>query len=219
MNFPKTINILLVDDHSIVLQGLKSLIDNEPNMQVIAEAKDGREAVQMATRLRPDVVIIDISMPNMNGIVATKQITSSLPKTKVVALSIHSDKRYVKRMFEHKASGYVLKDCTFDEIIKAIHTVLDNKIYLCSQLSDIAVDVFNSQVSNPPCAPEHSLTIREREILQLVAEGYASKTMAKHLFISIKTVETHRAHIMKKLGIHSIAQLTKYAVREGLTSL
>ncbi|OHB58053.1 MAG: DNA-binding response regulator [Planctomycetes bacterium GWF2_50_10] len=214
------VKILLADDHKIVRDGLRSLIEKQPNMQVVGEACDGRTTVSSVRELMPNVVIIDIGMPDLNGIEATRQITQDNPNIKVIALSMHSDRRFVLRMLEAGASGYLLKDSAFDELSLAISTVVAGKIYLSPAIAGIVVEDFvRHSPSNVAGPVSIDLTPREREVLQLLAEGKSTKQIASHLNVSVKTVETHRRQVMEKLDIHSVAELTKYAVREGLTSL
>jgi len=214
-----SIRILLADDHQIIRDGLRSLIEKEDNMEVIAEAVDGNQAVQLAVKLSPQIILMDIAMPDLNGIEATSQIIAAVPQCKVIALSMHADKRYVMEMLKAGASGYLLKDCAYEELICAIHTVLANKTYLSQPVAEIVVGDYLQQVQKNDGSAFSVLTPREREVLQLIAEGNSTAHIADHLSLSIKTIETHRQHIMKKLNIRSIAELTKYAIREGLTSL
>jgi len=215
-----TIKILLADDHKIMRDGLHSLLEKQDDMEIIAEADNGRKAVQIAQEKKPDVVIMDISMPELNGIEATRQILSTQPNIKIIALSMHSDKRFVAGMLQAGASGFLLKDCASQELTNAIRTVARNKHYLSPEIAGIMIeDYITLSNSNEPATSSAVLTSREREVLQLIAEGWSTKDIAGHLFVSIKTVETHRRQIMKKLDIHSVADLTKYAIREGLTSV
>jgi len=212
-----TIKILLADDHRIMRDGLCALLKNEPDIEVVAEADNGREAVEMARNLNPTVVVMDMSMPGLNGVEATRQILKLNGSSKVLALSMHADKQFVMGALSAGASGYVLKDCAFEELVHAIHTVL-NRTYLSPGIADIVVESCRS--SQPaPNQSSSALTPREREVLQLVTEGHSVKKIAFILHVSTKTIETHRQHIMKKLNTHSVADLTKYAIREGLTSL
>jgi DNA-binding NarL/FixJ family response regulator len=213
--------ILLADDHQIVLEGLRSLLQQNEEMEVVAEAKDGRSAVQLARELQPDVVVMDVGMPGLNGIEATRQITSREPDAKVVALSMHSDRRFMGEMLKAGAKGYLLKDGAFEELATAIRSVMSNKVYLSPRIADVVVDdyVRRTPSQGSDTSAFAKLTPREREVLQLMAEGRATKEIAMDLKVSIKTVETHRRQIMEKLNIHSVAELTKYAIREGLTSL
>ena len=212
------IAILLADDHEIIRNGLRSLIEKEGGLKVIGEAENGRTAIHLARELKPDVVVMDIGMPDLNGIEATRQITSEVPGVKVLALSMHTDKRFVTGMLKAGASGYMLKDGAFEELIHAIRLVASNRIYLSPGIGSVLVDdLRHPSQDKGPALP--LLTAKEREVLQLVAEGKSTKEIASQLNVSVKTAETHRQHIMEKLGIHSVAELTKYAVREGLTSL
>jgi DNA-binding NarL/FixJ family response regulator len=214
-----SIRILLADDHKIIRDGLRSLLEKQPDLEVVAEAGNGAKTVKLAQKLKPDVVIMDITMPDLNGIEATYQIMAEFPNVKVIALSMHSDRRFVVGMLKAGASGYLLKDCAFDELIHTVHTVVSNRIYLTPGITDIVVDDYLRQMSTTNSSVTSVLTAREREVLQLLAEGKTTKQIADHLYLSVKTIETHRRQIMLKLDIHSIAELTKYAIREGLTPL
>ena len=190
-------------------------------MQVVAEANDGRSAVQLAQELQPDVVVMDVGMPGLNGIEATRQITNREPDAKVVALSMHSDRRFMGEMLKAGAKGYLLKDGAFEELATAIRSVVANKVYLSPRIADVVVDDYVRRTPGQAAGDTSAfakLTPREREVLQLMAEGRATKEIAMDLKVSIKTVETHRRQIMEKLQIHSVAELTKYAIREGLTT-
>lgn len=211
--------ILLVDDHKITRQGLRSLLEKENDMQVVAEAEDGRAAVRLARELKPDLVIMDVSMPDMNGMEATRQIIAESPAPKVVALSMHSDTLFATEMLKSGASGYLLKDCAFEELARAIRAVMDGKTYLSPTISSVVVEDYLHRLSKTDFSNADVLTNREREVLQLLAEGKSTKQIALKLHISVKTVETHRRQIMEKLDIHSVAELTKYAIRKGFTSL
>jgi len=214
------IRVLIADDHKIMLAGLRSLLEKHPDFDVVAEAENGRKAVQLAQEKMPDVIVMDVSMPDLNGIEATKQIIESLPETRVIALSMHSDKRFVKGMLQAGASGYLLKDCASQELATAIHQVADGKKYLSPEITGVVINDFLLGASAEEVTTVASLlSPREREVLQLIAEGWSTKQIASHLYVSIKTIETHRRQIMKKLDLHSIADLTKYAIREGLTSI
>ncbi len=212
-------SILLVDDHKIMREGLRILLEKQEDLKIIAEAGDGRSAVSMAMELSPDLIVMDAVMPDMNGIEATRQIVSKKPGIKIIALSMHSDRQYITEMLKSGASGYVLKDCAFDELIFAIKAVLDGEMYLSQKLSDVILTEYLNDVPFKKITAFSSLTNREREVLQLIAEGKTTKKIAGDLNVSIKTIETHRQQLMNKLKIRSIAGLTKYAVREGLTSL
>ena len=211
-----SVKILIADDHKIMRDGLRTLLEKEKGLDVIAEAKNGREAVTLAEKLRPDIIIMDISMDELNGIDATRHIIAQGLGCRIIALSMHADKRFVAGMFEAGAMAYLLKDCAYDELIKAIRQVLAGSSYLCSMISGVVIRDYVQRLrkSKPPL-----LSLREKGILQLLAEGHNTKQIADKLDVSIKTVETHRQHIMAKLNINNIAELTKYAIREGLTTL
>lgn len=217
-----SIRILIADDHKIMLDGLKALLEAQENIQIVGQALNGREAVKLAHKEKPDMVIIDVAMPDLNGLEAMRQILQDNPKTKVLALSMHSDRRYVTGMLSAGASGYILKHCAFEELALAIQTVLRNQVYLSPPIAGILVKEL-SQAGSPRAGQQiaslSSLTPREREVLQLIAEGHSAREIAQRLHLSVKTIETHRRQIMEKLGIRSVAELTKFAIREGLTSL
>jgi len=213
------IRILLADDHKIVRDGLRALIDSYPDMEVVAEASDGRTAVRLAKEISPDIVIMDISMPDMNGIEATRQISADSPGVKILALSMHSDRRYIRQLFVLGAAGYLLKDCAIDELVNAIHAVADRQLYLSPRIARVVMGEYLSRKQTADSSVFSLLTAREREVLQLMAEGKSTKEIAYILDLSIKTIEAHRQNIMEKSNIHSVAELTKYAIREGLTSL
>jgi DNA-binding NarL/FixJ family response regulator len=215
-----TIRVLIADDHKIMLAGLRSLLEKQADLEVVGEAENGRKAVQMAQEKKPDVVVMDVSMPDLNGIEAATQIKESLPETRVIALSMHSDKRFVMGMLRAGAAGYLLKDCASQELANAIAQVAAGKKYLSPEITGVVIDDFlQGGSSGEDAAVASVLSAREREVLQLIAEGWSTKQIASHLYVSIKTIETHRRQIMKKLDLHSIADLTKYAIREGLTSV
>jgi len=213
-----SLRILLADDHKIMREGLRSLIEKQPGMEVIAEAENGRTTVALSRKLKPDVVIIDIAMPDLNGIEATRQIIADSPDVKVTALSMLSDTKFVREMLSAGASGYLLKDSAFEELGKALRTVVNNQTYLSPKIASLVVkDYLGNIAKDSSTFPV--LTNREREVLQLFAEGKTTSQIASCLYVSVKTIETHRKKIMDKLGFKSIAELTKYAIREGLTSL
>jgi two-component system response regulator NreC len=214
-----SIRVLLADDHKIVRQGLRALLEKQQDMEVVAEAENGRAAVRLAAGMAPDVVIMDVTMPDMNGVEATRQILSKSPDIKVIALSIHADALFVTEMLKSGAAGYLLKDCAFEELTRAIRTIIDDKTYLSPSISGVVVDDYIHRLSRTDVSDIDNLSNREREVLQLIAEGNSTKQIALKLHISGKTVETHRRQIMSKLDIHTVAELTKYAVRKGLTSL
>jgi DNA-binding NarL/FixJ family response regulator len=212
------IKILLADDHKIMRDGLRVLLERQQDFAVAGEATDGHEAVACARQVRPDVVLMDIGMPGLNGMEATRQIRQLLPAVRVIALSMYSDKSYIVEMLKAGAAGYVLKDCAFDEVVRAVHTVAGGRTYLSPLVAGTVVN----ELHRLPADETNSaavLTAREREILQLLSEGKTTKQIALLLTVSGKTVETHRGRIMDKLGIRTVPELTKYAIREGLTSL
>ena len=214
------IRLLLVDDHEVVRTGLRMLLESRPDMQIIGEAANGEQAIEMTQALKPDVVVMDISMPDLNGIEATRQITAANPKIRVLALSMYSDPRYVTEMLRAGAAGYLLKDAADEELIRAINTVARLQTYLSPGVAGAVVQKhIRGQTSGEDGSAFSILSAREREVLQLLAEGQSTKDIATALSRSVKTVETHRQNIMLKLGLHNLPELTKYAVREGLTGL
>lgn len=214
-----TTRILISDDHSIMREGLRALVEGRPGMTVVGEAENGRRAVELAAELRPDVVIMDVTMPELGGVEATRRITGVRPETRVIALSVHSDRRFVLQMFRAGAAGYLLKDCAFEELIRAIRAVVEGQAYLSPNIAGVVVGEFLRNLTAEEAPAFGNLTGREREVLQLMAEGKTTKEIAGLLRVSVKTVESHRRQVMEKLQIGSIAELTKYAIREGLTSL
>ena len=213
------LNVLIADDHRILRQGLRSLLENEADLKVIAEADDGRAAIAAADAAPVDLVIMDVAMPGLNGIEATRKLLAIRPALKIIGLSMHTDRRFVSEMLKAGASGFVSKDSAFEELIQAIRTVLTGKVYLSPSAAGVVVDDYLRR--NTPAEPGafSALTTREREVLQLMAEGRNTKQIAMDLHVSIKTIETHRRQIMEKLDLYSVAELTKYAIREGLTTL
>lgn len=211
-----SIRIILADDHRIMCEGLCHLLLKQQDFEVVAEAEDGTMAVRLTRQLSPDVVVMDVSMPNLNGIEATRQIIAKNSNVKVIALSMCSAKQFVVEMLKAGASGYMLKDCAFEELVYAIHTVLKGQIYLSPGITTFVIkDYLRFSKFDPSVFSV--LTDRERGVLQFIAEGKTTKEIAFFLNVSSKTIETHRQQIMNKLDIHSIAELTKYAIREGLT--
>ena len=214
-----SIKVLLVDDHAIIREGLRSLLEKQPEMEVIADTDNGRKAIELVRELLPNIVIMDISMPGLNGIEATRQITAEFPHVKVIALSIHSKRRFVADMLSAGATGYILKECLFDELVQAIEAVAAGGRYLSPRITDVVVSDYVKRLSTTAASPFEALKTREREVLQLVAEGKSTKQIALELYVSTKTIEANRRQVMEKLNIHSVAELTKFAVREGLTTL
>lgn len=214
-----TVRILIVDDHKILRDGLRALLEEEPDMIVLAEAEDGIVAVREAKRFRPDVVIMDVGIPGLNGMEATRKIRVAVPSARIIALSMHSDRRYVAGMLDAGVSGYLLKDGAFEELADAIRTVVNNRTFLSPGISDGVIEAFRTASSGAHAAARAGLTRREREVLELIADGHNTKRIAGILGVSPKTVETHRKRLMRRLGLYSVAELTKFALREGLTSL
>jgi DNA-binding NarL/FixJ family response regulator len=215
-----TTRILLADDHAIVCDGLRTLLDAQPDLSVVAVAHDGATAVRLAREHAPDVAVLDVAMPELNGIDATRQLLSERPALRVIALSMHSDRRYVTGMLAAGAAGYLLKDSAFEELAQAIRTVLAGRVYLSPGIAGIVTQELTRHAAGLPTAPAGpALTDREREVLQLLAEGYTARQIAARLCRSVKTVETHRRRLMEKVGVATLAELTKYALREGMTSL
>ncbi|MEW6173927.1 MAG: response regulator transcription factor [Bacillota bacterium] len=211
--------IVIADDHKIVRDGLKALLSRVPGFEVVAEAEDGPAAVRLARELSPDVVVMDIGMSGLNGIEATRQVVAEAPSTKVVALSMHCDSRLVTGMLKAGAVGYLPKDCAFEELSSAIRAVTSGRTFLSPSVTGLVVKEFLSGSAGNESIAFSVLTAREREVLQLLAEGKSTREIAAFLHISAKTVESHRQQIMRKLDIHSVASLTRFAVREGLVSL
>jgi DNA-binding NarL/FixJ family response regulator len=213
------IKILLADDHKIMRAGLRSILEKEPDMEILGEAQNGLVALQLAKKLRPDLIIMDISMPDLNGIEATSRILAELSGLRVLALSMHSDRGFLIKMLKAGASGYLLKDCASEELIDAVHVIMKNRLYISPAMVDDMVRGYVQMASREDLSAFSVLTTRERDVLQRLAEGKSVKEIAHALNISVKTVETFRHRIEDKLHLNSIAELTKYAIREGLTSL
>lgn len=213
------VRIMLADDHKVICQGLSALIEKEPGIEVVAEAGNGRIAVELAQQHQPDLIMMDIGMPGLNGIEATRRILLNNPETKVIILSMHSDKQLVNNALAAGARGYLLKECAFEELIWAIQSVMSGQIFLSTSITNMLMEEYVRLVSLSRFSDSLSLlTSREREVLQLIAEGKKTKEIASILNVSFKTIENHRTQIMNKLNIYSVADLTKYAIREGLTS-
>ncbi|MCD4678263.1 MAG: response regulator transcription factor [Desulfobacula sp.] len=214
----KKIKIIIADDHSILQHGLCSSLEMEKGFKVVAKANSGRSAIELATLHRPDLVIMDVSMPHLNGMEATKQILEKNPEIKIIALSMHMEKIYVHGMMNAGASGYILKSCSFKELLLCIQTVLSGKQFFCREVKHLVTGSDGSLATDNMVSVFSLLSKREREVLQLIAEGHKSRKIAQKLNISVKTVDIHRTHLKAKLNIHSIAELTKFAIAEGLTS-
>lgn len=214
-----TIRIVLADDHAIVRDGLRSLLEHEADMHIVAEAANGSEALRVAREHQPDAIIMDASMPSLNGIEATRTIHAQLPKTRILCLSMHDESRFVSAMLSAGAAGYLLKDCAGEELVRAIRVIMRGQVYLSPAIGQVVVNTLTTGTADPEDSAFARLTDRERAVLQLLAEGQTTKDIAGQLNLSTKTVATHREHIMAKLGISSIAGLTKYAIRQGLIVL
>lgn len=210
------IRILLVDDHLLVREGIKKLLEGVADFEIVGEAENGRRAVTMTQRLLPDVVLMDVAMPRLNGIEATRQLMRANPKTKVIIVSAHSDEAYVAQVNAAGASGYLVKQSSFDMVAKAIRTVMAGETFFGPHAPDRAGGASAEADQQEPREGLARLTSRERELLQLIAEGFANKQSADELGISMKTVEKHRSTLMSKLGIHDVATLTRYAVSAGI---
>jgi len=216
----KKVRLLIADDHKIFRQGIIKLLEEESDLQVVGEAADGREVVKKATELKPDIILMDIAMANLNGLEATKQIKKVLPESKIIMLTMHKNEEYVLQSFQAGATGYILKEGAVEELVSAIRSIHQDKSFLSPTVSKTLVDAFLRKMETGKSeTPFDLLTDREREVLQLIAEGFTNREVAKQLFISVKTVEAHRAHIMQKLNIHDIAKLVKYAIQKGMVDL
>jgi len=211
--------VLLADDHEMVREGLRALLEKEDDLEVVGEAENGRRAVRLARDLAPDIVVMDVSMPDLNGMEATRQVSRRCPQTQVIALSVHADPRFVTEMLRAGADGYVLKDCAFEDLARGIRAVVAGETYLSPRVAGAVVEGHVRAPATEARPTGSVLTPREREVLQLLSEGHGTKQIARRLHVSTKTIDTHRQHIMDKLDVHNVADLTKYAVREGLTSL
>jgi DNA-binding NarL/FixJ family response regulator len=213
----KIVRIVLVEDHTILREGLRALLSADPKFEIVGEADDGREAVRQVEKLIPDLVVMDLSMPRMTGMDAIREIKRRHPGTKIIALTVHKAEEYLRTTLQAGAEGYVLKDATHEELMLAIQNVLKGKTYLSPSVSNTVIEGYlegkENQIPNPKLG---LLSPREREILKLIAEGYKNKEIAADLFISLKTVEKHRANLMKKLDLHNAAALTTFAIEQGL---
>ena len=210
----KKIRVLLADDHKILRQGVRMLIDSQADMEVVGEAKTGREAIEEARRLKPDVVVMDVSMPELNGIEGTRQICDEMKHTRVLALSMHKDAVYVREILRAGARGYLLKDSEDDDLVRAIRCLQRGEAFLSPAISDAVLNDYRKHVSNPV----DLLTSREREILTMVADGKTNKDIANALNLSVYTVESHRGSVMEKLNLHNAGDIVRFALRNGLTS-
>lgn len=211
--------VVLADDHKIVRDGLKSLLQQNDDIEVVGVADNGRELIDLVEQVKPDIVLMDVSMPDMNGIDATRRIVHTHPGILVMVLSMHSDRRFVIEALNAGARGYLLKDSAYEELLQGIQTVVDGEFFLSPKVAGRVIQDYIRRTPVPTDTAFSLLTTREREVLQLIAEGKSTKEIAFTFNVSIKTVETQRQQIMKKLKIFNVAELTKYAIREGLTSL
>ena len=214
-----TVRLLLADDHRIFRDGLRPLLAAHADLQVVAEAEDGEEALRLCLQHRPDVAVLDISMPGLNGLEVARRLAREAPEVRVIFLSMHSDRRYVLEALRVGAKGYLLKDAGFDELLSAVRAVHDGHVFLGDAVNEQVLRDYLSLAETGGDGALAPLSPREREVLKLLAEGGSTKEIAHELSVSVKTVETHRKAVMDKLEIRSIAELTKYAIREGLTAL
>ncbi|MEO6809542.1 MAG: response regulator transcription factor [Isosphaeraceae bacterium] len=212
-------SIVLADDHHVVRQGLRVLLESEPGLTIIGEAADGLRAVELVERLKPDVLVADLMMPNLSGLEVTRQVVRRCPTTRVVLLSMHADEGYVAEGLRSGATGYVLKDSTADELVRAVHEAAAGRRYLSPPLSERALESYLSRSETATLDLFDTLTAREREVLHLAAEGMTSAEVSGRLFISPRTVEIHRAHLMRKLGLKNQTELVRYALRRGILPL
>ena len=213
------IRVILADDHKLLIDALRPLLERQKNVEVVGVASDGIEAVELALQKKPDIALLDISMPKLNGINAARQILRTLPKTGTIMLSMHADRRYIQESLRVGARGYILKESAASEVFEAILEVQKGELFLSHAVRDQVLHDYVEWIRETEESPSSPLSVREREVLQLIAEGKSTKEVAQILSISVKTIESHRKQIMDKLDIHSIAELTKYAIREGFTPL
>jgi len=214
-----TTKIFLADDHHVVRQGLRALLEAEPGLSIIGEAADGLEAASQVERLKPDVLIVDLMMPGLNGLEVTRQVGKRAPQTRVILLSMHANEGYVLEALRHGATAYVLKDCTAEELVRAVHEVAAGRRYLSPPLSERAIESYLQKSEPAALDVYNTLTSREREVLQLSAEGLTGAEISGRLFISPRTVEIHRANLMRKLGLRNQTDLVRFALRRGIVPL
>lgn len=211
--------ILLADDHKLLIDGLRSVLDQQRDMEVVGVAKDGIEAAELAAKLKPEVILLDVSMPRMNGIDAARNILRDLPDIRIIMISMHADRKFIQESLRVGARGYILKESAAQEVIQAVGAVCKGELFFSRSVRDQVLRDYVDWIREGDAASQSPLSGREREVLQILAEGKSTKDVAALLNVSVKTIETHRKQIMDKLGLHSIAELTKYAIREGLTPL
>ena len=214
----KKVGILLADDHTIFREGLRMLLSLENDLHVVGEAENGTDAIRLTKELKPHIVVMDVGMPNLNGVEATRTILETTPEVRVLGLSVYKDRRFVMGMLSAGAKGYLLKDCAGEELVRAIRNIMADQIYISSQVTGVVVEDYVRQVQSRGEPSLLLLTDREKEVVRLLTLGQHNKQIAASLGLSDKTVETHRQHAMDKLRIHSIADLTRFAIREGLVS-
>ncbi len=213
-----TIKILIADDHQLFREGLINLLSDAPEIEIVAHAEDGKDAVEKAIIYNPDIVIMDIGMPVLTGIEATALLKSKRPEIKVIALSMHSDKHYIKGMLEAGATGYLFKNCTYPQLIEAIETVYAGKKYLSEKITEVLIDDYLDKDDSIDNTTEE-LTEREMDVLKLFADGKTTREISEQLFVSVKTVGTHKQHILKKLNLKTNVDIIKYALKNGIISL
>ena len=212
------IRVLIADDHRLLVDGLRLLLDKKKNIAVVGVAQDGSEAIDLANKTQPNIILLDISMPRLNGIDAARQILHNMPDVKIIMLSMHADKRYIQQALRVGAKGYILKESAVSEVLMALDVVQSGKLFFSKTIRDQVIAEYVELIQSEDSLSPH-LTAREREVLQIISEGNSTKEIASLLNISVKTVESHRKNIMDKLDVHSVAGLTKYAIRQGLTRL
>ncbi len=215
----KAVRILMADNHKLFIDGLGSLLERRPGMEVVGAARDGLTAVRLAAELKPNLILMDISMPELNGIEAARKVLQELPAVKIIMVSMHADRRYVIESLRAGAKGYLLKDSASEELLDAIERVSAGEVYLSGKMSGEIIQDYLRFTETGEAGAFSLLSPREREVLQLLAEGFSTKEIAGRLSVSVKTIETHRKQIMDKVDLHSVAELTKYAIREGLTQI
>ena len=209
------VRIMVADDHKLMREALCRMLEERPGLEVVAQADDGRHAVRLAREHRPDLVLVDVAMPGLNGVEAARRILQENPAVKIIALTMYTDRQMVQRMMEVGATGYLTKDCAFDLLEQAVEVVMDGKYFLAPRVASAV----NQELPNRVSSSRARLTARQLEVLQLYSEGHSTRQIAVELGVSIKTIETHRSHIMERLGLGTIAELTRFAIREGITSL